>query len=102
MQLRPHTQRSPSAGFTVVKVMVAAAVLIIGLLGIISSVISGIRLVNANHEMSLAHQAARAARPTPPCASSPGERFRPIRRPGRARSAARRAKSPQVVPSHSG
>lgn len=53
-------QPTPTAGFAVLEVMVAAAVLVIGVLGMLSSVVSGTRLVNANRETSLAHQAARA------------------------------------------
>ncbi len=57
---RRRARRASRSGFTVLEVTIAAAVLVIGVLGMVSSVAASLKLVEANREMMVAHQAARA------------------------------------------
>jgi type II secretory pathway pseudopilin PulG len=56
IQRRPKHRR---AGFTVLEVTVASGVLVIGLLGMASSLAASLRLIEVNRETMVAHQAAR-------------------------------------------
>lgn len=60
MNLSPHFTRRKRAGFTLVEVIASSAVLVIGCLGLSSAITSSSRLMELNHERTLAHQAARA------------------------------------------
>ncbi|MBK7877603.1 MAG: hypothetical protein IPJ77_18090 [Planctomycetes bacterium] len=57
--LRRHL-RASRAGFTVLEVTISATVLVVGVLGMVTSVAASLKLVEANREMMVAHQAARA------------------------------------------
>jgi len=54
------TARRRRAGFTLIEVIVASAVLVIGCLGLASAITSSSRLMELNRERGLAHEAARA------------------------------------------
>ncbi|MBL8858533.1 MAG: hypothetical protein JNL28_08525 [Planctomycetes bacterium] len=61
-QPRTRPRRIPitSAGFTIVETAVSAAVLVIGVLGLLASVTAGERLIGANREARMAYTAAQA------------------------------------------
>lgn len=65
---RCHKRRRRS-GFSLVEVIVATAVLVIGCLGLSSAITSGARLMDLNRERTLAHEAARAQMETLECAT---------------------------------
>ena len=54
------TRPADRGGFTVLEVTISAAVLVVGVLGMVSAVAASLKLVEANRETMVAHQAARA------------------------------------------
>ena len=59
MLRRLHSRSRGRAGFTLIEVTIAAAVLVIGVLGMVGSIAASLKLVGTNKETVLAHQAAR-------------------------------------------
>ena len=60
MILARRSARRSRGGFTLVEVIVAATVLVIGCLGLSGAITSSARLMELNRERGLAHEAARA------------------------------------------
>ena len=60
MRLSPETRSRSRGGFTLVEVLVAAVVLVIGCLGLSAAISNSAQLLELNRERRLAHQAARA------------------------------------------
>lgn len=59
MSRRLHSRSRRRAGFTVLEVTISAAVLVIGVLGMVGSIAASLKLVGTNKETVIAHQAAR-------------------------------------------
>jgi type II secretory pathway pseudopilin PulG len=55
-----HSRRGSSAGFSLVEVLIAFVVLVVALLGAVTSITSSALVGGANRESSLAYQAGRA------------------------------------------
>lgn len=60
MILASRHARGRRSGFTLIEVIVASAVLVIGSLGLSAAITSSARLMELNRERGLAHEAARA------------------------------------------